>query len=347
MIDVKLTGLTRFSGCGAKLGPALLDKALCGLSQPHYPELLLDFSTTDDAGIYQINDTTALVQTVDFFPPIVDDSFTFGQIAAANALSDIYAMGARPVTALSIVGFPADKVDISVLRAITEGALDKLKEAETPLVGGHSVNDDELKFGLAVTGLVHPDKVLRNNQPKPGDALILTKPIGTGCINTALKAGAATEASIQAATESMVTLNRRAADILTSFPVHACTDVTGFGLLGHACEMLVGSGTRFIIDAAGLILLPEVERYIAEGHVPAGTLRNRMFRIQCIENSEQHGDELYNLLFDPQTSGGLLFALPEADAHSVIERMRDAGVSAFRCGTVESGGDTIQIIPRT
>jgi selenide,water dikinase len=339
---IKLTGYTKFSGCGAKLGPGLLDRALCNLSQRDFPELLVDYRSADDAGIWKIDDETALVQTVDFFPPIADDPFTFGRIAAANALSDVYAMGGRPITAMSIVAFPADRMDISVLRDIMAGALDALDEAGTALVGGHSIRDEELKFGLSVTGLVHPRRTLRNNSPRPGDALILTKKLGTGCISRALKAGKASSEAVEAANRSMSALNRRAAEILSRYPVSACTDVTGFGLAGHGCEMISGSGCGMRIFSSRLETLPGALEYIRDGLVPGGTVSNREFREGWIAGSP--GEDLLNLVFDPQTSGGLMAALPEIHAEKAVEELKMAGIQAFRFGEISGGPERIEIV---
>ncbi|MFP4409243.1 MAG: selenide, water dikinase SelD [Spirochaetaceae bacterium] len=341
MNSPRLTQYTQFAGCGAKLGPGLLDRALCDLAQPKYKELLVDYTTADDAGVYQVDEDTALVQTVDFFPPIVDDSYAFGQIAAANALSDIYAMGGRPVTALSIVTFPTEKLEIQLLRRIMEGALNKLEEAGAPLVGGHSINDPELKFGLAVTGLIHPSAVLKNGGLQPGDKLILTKPLGTGTINTAMRAGKASETSVAAATESMTTLNKRASEILTPHGVHAMTDVTGFGLAGHVCEMLQTGPVSVVLDLPSIALLPDVREHIAGGYVPGGTGRNREFRLPWIENAGELSEEELNLLFDPQTSGGLLAALPEDAAERAVAELQVTGVPAFVCGRVEVGHGSV------
>lgn len=341
MDDIKLTTLTKFSGCGAKLGPGLLDKALCGLSQPHFPNLMVDFTTSDDAGVYKINDEQALVNTLDFFPPIVDDPFAFGQIATANALSDIYAMGATPITAMSIVGFPLQKADISVLRRITEGCLDKLKEANVPLVGGHSIQDEELKFGVSVSGLVHPDKVLVNNKPKLGQVVILTKPLGTGTINTALKRGLATEESINASMVSMVQLNKYAADIIKIFPVECCTDVTGFGLVGHACEMISGSGIGLTIDFKSLKLLHGAKDCIEKGAIPGGTKKNMEFRGSFVENIETLPENVKSIIFDPQTSGGLLFTISPDKADEILQKMRESDLDAFVVGEITANKETI------
>ncbi len=328
--DIKLTSYTKFSGCGAKLGPGLLDKALCELFQPEYPELLVDYRNADDAGVWRINDNTALVQTVDFFPPIVDDPFDFGRIAAANALSDVYAMGGRPITAMSIVVFPTGKADIAVLREIMGGALDALKEAGAALVGGHSIKDEELKFGLAVTGLVHPERALKNNSPRKGDILILTKPIGTGCINRALKAGKASDRSIAASIQSMSALNKTAAEILENSDVSACTDVSGFGLLGHVCEMISGSGYGAKVSPDQVETLPDAVAYIESGLVPGRTLANREYREKWISNAGIIEESILNLLFDPQTSGGLLAAVHPIIAEKALNELRDSGIPVFK-----------------
>ncbi|MBB6479581.1 selenide, water dikinase SelD [Spirochaeta isovalerica] len=334
-MDNKLTQFTKFSGCGAKLGPALLDKALCGLQQPKYENMISDFSTSDDAGVYRINDETALIQTVDFFPPIVDDPYVFGQIAAANSLSDVYAMGARPITALSLVCFPKDKSDIETLRAMMDGGLSKLIEAETALLGGHSIEDDELKFGFSVTGTVHPDKVLYNNRPKKNEALILTKPLGTGLINTALRGGIASERAIEAFTESMRTLNKIAAEVIYDYNVSSCTDVTGFGLAGHACEMIADSEVGLSIDMKKLKLLPDVAEYASMGLIPAGTYRNRDFRLKFINNSESLSRLTLDLIFDPQTSGGLFFSVAQDQADELLGKLISKGVPAQKIGNTQ------------
>lgn len=340
----KLTSYTKFSGCGAKLGPALLDKALCGLKQPVYKNLISDFSTSDDAGIYRISDETALVQTVDFFPPIVDDPYIFGQIAAANSLSDVYAMGGKPVTALSLVCFPKDKAEIETLRLIMDGGLNKLIEAETALVGGHSIEDDELKFGFSITGTVHPDKVLYNNSPRLKEKLILTKPLGTGIINTALRGGIASEKSVEAFIDTMRTLNKTAAEILNSYNVSSCTDVTGFGLVGHACEMTGKAEVGLKIFPGRLQLLPDVTEYAQMGLIPAGTYRNRDYRRKFVTNYEEVNRTVMDLLFDPQTSGGLLFTVSDNQAEAICREMNNKGVPAHIIGETcpETGIEIIE-----
>lgn len=341
---ISLTQYTQFSGCGAKLGPAMLDKALCGLSQPKYENLIADFSYSEDAGIYKVSEDIAVIQTVDFFPPIVDDPFTFGQIAAANSLSDLYAMGAKPITALSVVGFPQKKIHHSHLRAMMEGGMDKLIESETALVGGHSIDDNEVKFGFAVTGTVHPKKAYRNNTIKEGDLLILTKPIGTGVINTALRADMVSKEAIDQAIKSMTTLNKIAAESISEFNVSACTDVTGFGLLGHACEMINGSDCGIEFEFDSIPLLPNVKEYISMGLIPAGTYNNKDFRLSYIENSDDVSKDIIDILFDPQTSGGLLISMPEKDALKALEKMKNNGIDCSIIGTVNENNEKIRII---
>lgn len=335
----KLTTYSRFSGCGAKLGPELLDKALCGLSQPKRPEVLADFSGSEDAGVYQISKDMALVQTVDFFPPIVDDPALFGAIAAANSLSDIYAMGGRPVSAVNVLCYPEDELPIEYLRKIMEGALEVLIEAETALLGGHSVKDRELKFGFSVNGIIHPDKIIRNNSPAPGDALILTKAIGTGAINTALRAEMASAQAVEAAGISMRTLNKDAALLLHKYSANACTDITGFGLAGHGAEMAMDSGTDLILDIEKLPLLPEVMKFISMGLVPAGSYNNRNFRLSRIKNSDSVSAEILDLIFDPQTSGGLLISLPADKATDFLEELQQPAAALI--GTVVRGDGRI------
>ena len=341
---IQLTQYSKFSGCGAKLGPAILDKALCGLAQPKYPELLVDYSTSDDAGVYKLTDDIAIINTVDFFPPIVDDPYIFGQIAAANALSDIYAMGGKPITAVSIVSFPENKLDIQVLRKIMDGALSKLEEAAAPLIGGHSISDDTLKFGLAVTGIVHPKKILLNNTPRNNEDIILTKAIGTGVINTALRAKCVLQESIRASINSMIQLNKTACEILIKFNVSACTDVTGFGLAGHACEMITGTSTGFKIYLSQIKVLPGVLDYVKQGLIPAGTYRNKDFRSRFIKDFEKLPDEIVDIIFDPQTSGGLLFTINKNDSKKLLEELVKNNINAFKIGETTEDAESIEII---
>jgi len=295
-----------------------------------HPNLLVGIEHIDDAGVYKIRDDLALVQTVDFFTPIVDDPYTFGQIAAANALSDVYAMGGVPVTAMNLVAFPIQSMEIEILRDILKGGLDKMREAEVVLVGGHSIEDQELKYGLSVTGLIHPDAILTNTGARVGDRIILTKPLGTGIINTAQKGGMAAPVAVQRAIEVMTELNRKAAELMKGFKVHACTDVTGFGLLGHLCEMLGDGkiGIRISLDA--IPILPKAEEYAAMGLVPGGAHRNREFYAPKVEGADGCPPALLDVLYDPQTSGGLLIAVAAADAEGILGSLQEGGVKEAR-----------------
>lgn len=278
---------------------------LCRLPKVANNNVLVGFDTSDDAGVYKLREDYALVQTVDFFTPIVDDPFTFGAIAAANALSDVYAMGGRPLTALSMVCYP-QKGDMDTLEQILLGGASKMQEAGCVILGGHSVGDDEIKFGYAVTGWVHPHHLLTNAGAEPGDVLMLTKPIGTGVIATALKRGLAHEADVDASIASMLTLNKAGAEALLSAEPHGCTDVTGFGLIGHARELALASGVTIEIEAGLVPLLPGAPDYVRAGATPGGLRNNREFCADCVDVRGNIEPELETLLYDPQTSGGLL-----------------------------------------
>lgn len=305
---------------------------------PSDDNVLIGLATSDDAGVYRIADDLALIQTVDFFTPIVDDPYDFGRIAAANALSDVYAMGGVPKTALNIVAFPMDRLPGEALRAILEGGLDKLREAGAVLLGGHSVDDPELKYGLAVTGFVHPARILANQGLRPGDRLILTKPLGTGIINTAVKAGLAQEATIRRVTELMATLNGNAAEAMQEFAVSACTDITGFGLIGHLAEMIAGTGRSICLFAGDIPILPEAFDFASIGLVPAGAHKNRLFRERMVAGTID--PVLRDILFDPQTSGGLLIGCPEKVAEDLLQRLGDRGVGEARIiGTVTDSSE--------
>lgn len=277
----------------------------------------------DDAGVYKISEELALVQTVDFFTPIVDDPYWFGQIAAANALSDIYAMGGVPKTAMNLVGFPLKEMDLSVLRSILQGGLEKMKEAGVVLVGGHSVEDKELKYGLAVTGFIHPQRVLTKRNLTVGDRLILTKPLGTGIITTAIKGGFASGTIVDSVTRLMATLNREAAEIMKDFPVHACTDITGFGLLGHMAEMVSDSTVGLGIMVDRIPIMPEAFKFAAMGLVPGGAHKNREFREAIVDFSSSLDNVFRDILFDPQTSGGLLICVAEEAAENLLRRLKE------------------------
>lgn len=306
-----------------------MDQVLAALPRVVNDRVLVGFETSDDAGVYKLTDECALVQTVDFFTPIVDDPYTFGAIAAANSLSDVYAMGGLPVTALSIVAYPG-KGDLEDLGAILRGGADKMAEAGCAVVGGHSVNDDEVKFGYAVTGTVHPDRVKTNAGAQPGDVLVFTKRIGTGVIGTALKRGIAEHAHLEVAVASMLDLNRAACEAMLAFEVHGCTDVTGFGLIGHAREMAAASRVTLSIEAGAVRFLDGAVDYARAGAIPGGLRNNREFAGCAVETAADIAPEIDDLLYDPQTSGGLLIAMPAADAAQYVERFP----AAYRIGRV-------------
>ena len=296
--------------------------------------MLVGFDHADDAGVYQLTPETALVQTVDFFTPIVDDPYTFGQIAATNSLSDVYAMGGKPLTALALVCFP-DKADIAILERILAGGLSKMIEAGCTVVGGHSIRDEETKFGYSVTGVVHPKRVLANQGAKPGDRLLFTKALGTGVISTAIKKGVARQPWIDAAVKSMTTLNKVAAEVMTgrnSVGVHALTDITGFGLIGHAREMALASNVGLILRAGNVPALEGAMDCIAGGHIPGGLKANRDFAECVVEYDESVPADLRTLLFDPQTAGGLLVSISGEESDSLARALRDHGVPAIEIG---------------
>ena len=325
----------------------MLDSVLRRLPRLTDPNVLVGFDTNDDAGVYLLSPEMALVQTVDFFTPIVDDPHTFGQIAAANALSDVYAMGGKPVSALSIVGFP-DKGDPEILEQIIRGGLSKMTEAQCSVIGGHSIRNDDIQFGYAVTGVINPQRVWRNVGARTGDVLLLTKAIGTGVLSTALKKDRAAPASLQVAIASMTDLNRAASEALQGIqettgaasPIHAVTDVTGFGLLGHAREMALGDSQRNIepvsleIDHSAVRYLPGAIEAAREGFLPGGLKNNRDFIGDCVRFAEGVRQEYRDLLFDPQTSGGLLIATSPESAEAAIAALGGHGVSARRIGYV-------------
>lgn len=323
---IRLTQYVKGAGCAAKLPPGDLDRALCGLDLPVDQNLIIGLDRGDDAGVYRISDDLALVQTIDFFPPMVDDPYSFGQIAAANALSDVYAMGGTPKTAMNVVAFPAKTMDISILRSIIEGGLDKMREAGVVLLGGHTVEDSELKYGLAVTGFIHPNRILTKKNLQTGDLLILTKPLGTGIVVTAIKAGLAGAALTDKVTRAMATLNRDAALLMQDFPVHACTDITGFGFLGHLAEMVVDSGHGVRIRAASVPVYPEALEWADMGLIPAGAYNNRNFRGALVDFSPSVSQRVQDLLFDPQTSGGLLIAVEAKAAPDLLRALIAKGI---------------------
>lgn len=339
--EIRLTRLAKCAGCGAKVGAGVLSQLLEGIRVHRDPNLMVGFDKSDDASVYRISDDLALVQTVDFFPPIADDPYLFGQIAAANALSDVYAMGGEPKLCLNIMAVPASMPKEAVHRML-RGGYDKVYEAGAMITGGHSILDDEPKYGLAVTGFVHPDRVLTNAGARPGDVLLFTKPLGIGVLTTAAKADMASPAAMELAHRLMTTLNKAARDIMVKYRVHACTDVTGFGMLGHACEMAQGSGVEMELYPAEMDFIPEAAELAKMGVLPEGMYRNRAFA----EGGVDAGDTALwrqDLLYDPQTSGGLLMAADPGDAEALLAELKDAVPSARRVGAVREyrGGKRI------
>ena len=330
--EVKLTKLAKCAGCGAKVGAGTLARLLEGIRVHEDPNLLVGFDRSDDASVYKLSQDLALVQTVDFFPPIADDPYLFGQIAAANALSDVYAMGGEPKLCLNIMAVPKD-MSPEAVHDLLRGGYDKVYEAGALITGGHSILDDEPKYGLAVTGFVHPDRMLTNSGAKPGDALLFTKPIGIGVLTTAAKADLAPPQAMERAYTLMTTLNKAARDVMVQYRVHACTDVTGFGLLGHGLEMAQGSGVELEIDVGAVDFIPEAAELARMGILPEGMYRNRSFAGDSVAPGTA---ELWqqDLLYDPQTSGGLLMAVDPEDAEALYEALRPAVPSAQRIGTV-------------
>jgi selenide,water dikinase len=300
---------------------------LTGLPFQSHPDIIAGMERAEDAGVFKLRDDLAIVQTVDFFTPIVDDPYEFGRIAVANSLSDVYAMGGKPLTALNVVCFPRDSMDLAVLREVLRGGLDIMHEAGVILLGGHTVDDPELKYGLAVTGTIHPDKVVHSNGARPGDMLVLTKPLGTGLISTAIKGGTASPEAIDRIVKSMTALNRAASEAMLAVGVDACKDVTGFGLLGHAAEMIEGTGVGLAIDSAAVPFFAEARKYAEAGMIPGGLHRNRDFRRDMVDIGAGVPQYLQDILFDPQTSGGLLIAVPGARAPRLMKKLRSGGVA--------------------
>jgi selenide,water dikinase len=288
--------------------------------------LIRGIESMDNAGVYRLSDEMAIVQTIDFFTPVVDDPYMFGQIAVTNALSDVYAMGAKPLTAMNIACFPIQSLDISVLNQILRGGLDKLAEARVVLVGGHSIDDVELKYGLSVTGTVHPKRLVTNSGARAGDKLILTKPLGTGIISTALKAGIADKEAVAAVTASMSTLNDKASELMQKTGVHACTDITGFGFLGHSVQLAQNSNIGISVAIASIPFFPHAADFARRGSCPAGLHRNREFYSECVNIDSRVPAHIQDILFDPQTSGGLLISLAPRKAERLLKNLRQAGV---------------------
>lgn len=328
------------------MAPDALSQVLRQLPVVHDPNLLVGPKHSDDAAVYQLSEDLAIIQTVDFFTPVVDDPYLFGQVAAANSLSDIYAMGGKPLLALNVVCFPSC-LPMEILEQILKGGADKTIEAGAIVAGGHTVQDDVPKYGLAVSGLVHPKKILTNAGALPGDLLLLTKPLGTGIINTAAKGDLAPEDSLRAALDTMLELNKKAAEVMTQSGATACTDITGFGLIGHAAEMALASGVSLEIWADSIPLLPGVKSLAGMGMIPAGAYANRDYLLKKVSIPDSLGPEMTAILFDPQTSGGLFIAIPESEINSIQKGMKESGVKAVVVGRVkEKQPAVIEIIEK-
>jgi selenide, water dikinase len=326
--DVPLTQFVENAGCASKIGQDDLKQALAGLPRPTDPNVLVSADTCDDAGIYKLDNERALVQTVDVFTPVVDDAYLFGRIAAANSVSDVYAMGGRPLTALSIVAFPIDRVSHRVLNKMMQGGIDALTEAGTVLLGGHSLKDKEIKFGFAVTGLVNPSRLITNDKARPGDVLILTKPLGTGVISFAAQIGQARPEWIEAIGRSMAELNRAAAEVMIEFDVQCATDVTGFGLMGHLSEIAAQSGVSVEVEPARIPLFDGVRELLAHGVISGANEKNRDFSSARVDRAPSVPDDLEPVLYDPQTSGGLLMCVDPARVEDLLVRLRERGISS-------------------
>src|SRR5271154_5774012 len=331
----RLTASVKAGGCASKLSPAALDSVLGKLARQHDPNVLVGFDHADDAGVYRISAEQALVQTVDFFTPVVDDPYVFGQIAATNALSDVYAMGGKPLTALALVCFP-EKAELEILERILAGGLSKMMEAGCTVIGGHSIRDEETKFGYAVTGLIHPKRVLANQGAKPGDALVFTKALGTGVISTAIKKGVARQEWIDAAVGSMTTLNKQAAEVIQQgeFRIHAMTDVTGFSLIGHSRGMALASEVALRFSSKDIPVLPGALDCIRAGYIPGGLNNNRDFAECVVGYDAKVPEDLRTLLFDPQTAGGLLISVASEDSARLARSLNAANVPAVQIGEV-------------
>ena len=339
--EARLTRLSSCAGCGAKVGAGTLATLLKDFKTRTDPRLIVGFDKSDDASVYVINDETALIQTVDFFPPVHDDPFIFGQIAATNALSDVYAMGGEPKLALNIMAVPKDMPG-DIVHEILRGGYEKAYEAGTIITGGHSILDEEPKYGLSLTGFVHPDRVIKNCSAAAGDVLFLTKPLGIGILTTAAKVGMAGKESMEFAVKLMTTLNKAARDVMVKYRVHACTDVTGFSLMGHGLEMAQGSDVELHFDTSSIDLIPESVELARTGILPEGMYRNRSFAQDYVDP----GDVILavqDVLYDPQTSGGLLMAVDERDAEALFEEMKESVPYIQRIGFAESykGGKRI------
>ncbi len=342
MDNIKLTKLAACAGCGAKVGAGTLSQLLDGLPVIKDEKLLVGFDKSDDAAVYKINDDMALVQTLDFFPPIVDDPWLFGQIAAANAISDVYAMGGEPKLALNIMTV-IEAMTREAIHEILRGGYEKAFEAGAIISGGHTINDTEPKYGLSVTGFVHPKKILTNSGARPGDVLILTKPLGIGIITTAAKAGLVPEALTAKINQQMAELNRKSRDNMVNYEVHSCTDVTGFSLIGHCCEMAEGSNATINLMAAGINYHKEALEYASMGMIPAGAYKNRDFAEGRTEISASVSLPLADIMFDPQTSGGLLISVAEKDSQHLLNDLLHHTDAAI-IGYVSEAGEKAVVV---
>ena len=336
---VKLTHYTHGLGCACKIRPQYLEKVLKDLALPIDPNVLVSLSSSDDAAVYRIDEKTAIIQSVDFFTPVVDNPYHFGAIAAANALSDIYAMGGKPIFALNIVGFPDNRLPIGILKNILKGAQDKAQEAGINILGGHTVEDTEPKFGMAVTGIIDPGKIITNSNAQTGDVLVLTKPLGTGIISTAVKRGLANKESEIEAIQFMSELNQKAALVMQEFPVNACTDITGFGLLGHLKEMTIASKVDVELFHRNIPVIRGAMELAANNIIPGGTQNNLDFVSDIVQWGDGISNALKYLLSDAQTSGGLLFSLPERFKNDFMEALRNKGINhSCQIGKVVNNG---------
>ncbi len=331
--EIRLTKLASCAGCGAKVGAGTLVQLLDGFRTHTDPRLIVGYDKSDDASVYQVSEELAIVQTTDFFPPIVDDPFLYGQIAAANALSDVYAMGAEPKLALNIMCL-SDRMDAQTVKELLRGGYDKAYEAGAIITGGHTIHGAEPIYGLAVTGFVHPSRVLTNSGARPGDVLLLTKPLGVGILTTAAKAELVEKPFLDRLYRQMATLNRAARDVMVRFETHSCTDVTGFSLMGHSYEMAQGSGVSIHIQTARVPYHPEALEMADMGFIPAGAYRNREYAAHGVEKRCETPRALEDIFYDPQTSGGLLMAVAERDAEACLAALRGAGCEAAQLGYV-------------
>ena len=326
--DIPLTTLVENAGCASKIGQEDLKRALSGLPRILDPAVLVSSETCDDAGVYRIDDERALVQTVDVFTPVVDDPYVFGEIAAANSVSDVYAMGGRPLTALAVVAFPIETLSARIMNRMLQGGFDKLREADTVVIGGHSIKDREIKFGFAVTGIVHPDRIVTNSAAEPGQVLILTKPVGTGILSFASQIGRSRPEWLEATARSMASLNRTAAEIMIKAGVRCATDVTGFGLIGHSGEIARQSGVDIELRAEAVPLFEGVRECVREGLIPGGVERNRESAAGILARDPDVGEDLESIMCDPQTSGGLLMCVAPERAGDLLRALHDRGIRA-------------------